>query len=230
MLTDDLRAAVKNMKKLDAVESAIQDAEKRAKNDSDFSALVTDFLNTTKKISDANKKMGFDVSEETIQYLEEEVQKLETVVSTSVVDEAELASAKQHLSKKVSPGLTKEWKDFHQKKTAGLAAKLSSLGGLVQDTTQIARIKLRLSNGADWTNLSLMDDGQHTRLELLTEGIRQVDQLEQGLNLSDEVKDFVVLVTSGKARLTDVNPAILDWIKKEKLVDKFVITFSNSRL
>ena len=73
----------------------------------------------------------------------------------------------------------------------------------------------------------MKDDGIHTRLELLKDGIDQVNQLEYNLNLSDEIKDFLVKVTSGKARATDVNENIINWIIKENLIEKFVINFKN---
>ena len=228
MLTDEIRKSVKNMKKLDTVESAVQNAEKKAKNDSDFSNLVSEFTISTLKLSEASKRLGFKLSQETLDNLEEGIKKIEDVISSGVVDEIELVSTRQHFSKKVNTNLSKEWKDFHQKKTAGLSAKLSSMGGLVQNPNQIVVIKQNITNGSDWSGLSLKDDGVHTRLELLSQGISQVDQLEQGLNLSDEIKEFIVRVTSGKARVTDLNQNIIDWISNENLVDKFIISFKNN--
>ena len=215
------------MKKLDTVESAVQDAEKKAKNDSDYSTLVSEFTISVLKLSEASKQLGFKLSQKTLESMEEGIRKIEEVISSGVVDEVELASTKQHISKNVNPGLSKEWKEFHQRKTAGLSAKLSSMGRLVQDPNQIDDIKQNIKNGSDWSELSLKDDGVHTRLDLLTQGISQVDQLEHGLNLSDEIKEFIVRVTSGKARVTDLNQTIIDWIIKEKLTEKFVISFKN---
>ena len=228
MLTDEIRKTVKNMKKLDTVESAVQNAEKKAKNDSDFSNLVSELTNSTFKLSEACKQLGFKPSQDTFERIEEGIRKIEDVISSGVVDEVELVSTRQHIAKKVDPSLSKEWKDFHKKKTTGLSAKLSSMGGLVQDPDQIVIIKQNIANGAEWSGLSVRDDGVHTRLELLTQGISQVDQLEHKLNLSDEIRDFVVRVTNGKARVTDLNQTIIDWIIKENLTEKFVISFKSN--
>ena len=228
MLTDEIRKTVKNMKKLDTVESAVQNAEKKAKNDSDFSNLVSEFIISVLKLSEASKQLGFKVSPETLESIEEGIRKIEDVISSGVVDEIKLVSTKQHINKKVNPSLSKEWQEFHQKKTAGLSAKLSSMGGLIPDPNQIVIIKQNITNGSDWLGLSLKDDGVHTRLDLLKEGISQVEQLEHGLNLSDEIKDFIVRVTSGKARVTDLNQTIIEWIIKENLTEKFVIRFKNN--
>lgn len=228
MLTDEIKKTIKSLKQLDTIELAAQDAEKKQKNDSEYSSIVIDFTTSMAKLSAVNKQLEFELTEETLQAVEESIEKLESVITAGVVDEAELTTTKQHITRKVNPNLTKEWKSFHQKRTVGLSAKLSSMGGLVQDPNQITTIKANISNGNDWTGLSLKDDGVHTRLELLCDGIEQVDQLEQGLNLSDEIKDFVVKVTSGKARITDVNQKIIDWIVDENLVEKFVINFKNN--
>ena len=97
----------------------------------------------------------------------------------------------------------------------------------MSDKNKIDAIRANINNGSEWDGLLLRDDGVHTRLELLKDGIDQVNQLEQSLNLSEEIKDFLVKVTSGKARVTDVNENIINWIIKEKLIEKFVINFKN---
>ena len=228
MLIDDIKKIIKDLKKLDAIESAALDAKKRIKNDNDFSTLIFDFTTSVLKVSVASKQLGFKLSAETLKSVEEGIQKIEEIISSSVVNEFELANTKQYINKKVNPNLSKEWKEFHAKKTAGLSAKLSSMGGLVQDPNQITVIKQNLNNGSDWSGLSLKDNGIHTRLDLLIEAINEVDQLEYSLNLSEEIKDFVVQVTSGKAKVTDLKQNIIDWIVNENLTDKFTISFKNN--
>lgn len=228
MLINDIKKTIKDLKKLDTLESAAQDAEKRVKNDNDFSTLVFNFTTSVLIVSETSKQLGFKLSAETLKSIEEGIQKIEEVISSSVVNEIELANTKQHINKKVTPNLLKEWKEFYAKQTAGLFAKLSSMGSLVQDPNQIAIIKQNLNNGSDWSGLLLKDDGIHTRLDLLTEGISEVDQLEHGLNLSEEIKDFIVKVISGKAKVTDLTPNIIDWMVKENLTDKFTINFKNN--
>ena len=43
MLIDDIKQEIKRMRKLDSMESAAQDAERRQKNDADFTSLVLSF-------------------------------------------------------------------------------------------------------------------------------------------------------------------------------------------
>ena len=227
MLIDDLQKTIKQLKQLDVLETAIQDAEKKAQNDSTYSVLVSDFWVSMKKMSYAIKELGFSPADESIQLATDIIEKLESIISTGVVDEEILMTTRLQINRKLTPGLTKEWKTFHQKKTTNVVAKMETIGSLVQDQNKIVSIQTNISNASDWAGLSLKDNGADSRLELLKRGIEEIDQIEENLNLSDEVKNFVVAVTRGKAKATDITPNIIDWISKSNLQDKFVINFKN---
>lgn len=227
MLIDEIKNEIKNMKQLDSIESAAQNAERGKKNDADFNSLVLEFTASVEKIKEAKNVFAFELTDETINQLNENVNGLENVISSLVVDEAALNEVKQNIKKKLNPTLSKEWKEFYKTKTSGLSGKLSSIGGLVLDKNKINIIRTNISNGSEWNELMLKDDHVHTRLELLKDGIDQVNQLEQNLNLSEEIKDFLANVTNGKARATDINENIISWIVKENLIEKFVIHFKN---
>lgn len=49
MLIDDIKQEIKSMKQLDSIESAAQDAERRQKNDADFTSLVLAFTSSVEK-------------------------------------------------------------------------------------------------------------------------------------------------------------------------------------
>lgn len=226
MLTDDLKKTVKQLKQLDILESAVQDAEKKAKNDSDYAVLVSDFWISMQKISYANKELGFALADESIQLATDTLSMLENIISSGAVDEEELLSTRQQINRKLNPGLSKEWKAHHQKKTSGVVAKMATIGSLVQDQNKITSIRTNISNSSDWAGLLLKDDGTHTRLELLKSGIDEIDQIEEELDLSPEIRQFVMNVTKGKAKAIDITPEIISWIKKSDLQEKFVINFS----
>jgi len=225
MLTDEIKKSIKQLKQLDILESAVQDAEKKAKNDSDYATLVADFTTSMSKLYNANKTLNYELSDETMQFTEETIERLERVISAGAVDKEELSAAKQHVKRKVTPNLLKEWKIFHQKKTSGISGKLAMIGSLVQDQDRVVQIKTNISKGSDWDGLSLADVGTLTRLDLLKSSIDEVDEIEESLNLSDEITDFIVLVTKGKAKISDLNEKIIKWVKNEKLDEKFIVDF-----
>ena len=213
MLMDSLSKSIKDMKQMVIIENAAHDAEKKAKNDSDYRTVVDDFSKTVNKLHQTVKTMDYMITSETVQCLEESLNKLSEAVTAGVVDADTLSSARQQINRKLNPNLTKEWKAFHRKKTKAGSPDL------------VAAIRADISIGYEWTGLSLSDDGTHTRLSLLKAAIDRIDELEENLNLSDEIKAFIVKVTSKKARVSDVSEAIIDWIMKENLDDRFVISF-----
>ena len=227
MLTDNLTESIKKMKQLNIAENAAMDVEKKAKNDADFSTLVDDFANSVKKLQKATTVMDYSITSKTLQYLEEGVEQLRNVVSADMVDVDSLYSARQHINKKVNPNLTKEWKHYYQKKTTVSISKLNTLGHLAVNPESISAIKRNIENGSEWNKLSLSDNGADTRLILLQKSIEEINGLEENLKLSDEIRNFVVSVTSQKAKVSDITDNIIQWIKEEKLDDKFVIIFKN---
>ncbi len=227
MLLDEIGKSIKKMKQLDAIENAAQDAEKKAKNDSDFKNLVEDFSLSMRKLSQATEKLDYTITTDTAGLLVECIEKLDAVIDSGIVDSDALFTARQQINKKVNPALTKEWKTYHQKKTSGSISKLNTIGNLASDPAEIAKIRSDISNGSEWTGLSLSDDGTATRLDLMVNGIETVDKLEESLNLSDEIRNFIVLVTTKRAKISDISSNVIQWIKEENLEDKFVINFRN---
>ncbi len=225
MLLDSLSQSIKKMKQMDIVENAALDAEKKAKNDDDYRTVVKDFSNTVFKLQQVADTMDYSITSGTIQSIEECVEKLEDVVTASVVEADNLASARQQINRKVYPYLAKEWNDYYQKKTKSSLSKLDTLGNLADNPDMIMTIRDDLAGGNEWTGLLLCDDGIHTRLSLLKSAIDKIDELEKNLNLSDEIKGFIEKVTKRRARITDISPAIIEWIQNESLNEKFVILF-----
>lgn len=227
MLMDSLSKSIKNMKQMDIVENAALDAEIKAKNDSDYMTVVKDFSKTVDKLQQTIKQMDYSITGETAQCLEDSLDRLSETITAGMVDADTLSSARQQINRKLNPNLAKEWKAFHQKKTKVSISKLDTLGSLAGSPDTIDSIRASISNGSEWAGLSLSDDGAHTRLSLLKAAMDKIDELEENLNLSDEIKAFIVKVTSKKARVSDVSEAIIEWIKKENLDDRFVISFKS---
>lgn len=226
MLIDSLSMSIRNMKHMDIVENAALDAEKKAKNDSDYRTVVDEFSKTVDKLQKTVKIMDYTITSGTVQCLEDSLDKLNEIVTADVVDAEALSIARQQINRKLNPNLSREWKVFHQEKTKVSISKLDTLGNLAGSPDMIASIRTNISNGSEWAGLSLSDDGEHTRLSLLKAAIDKIDDLEENLNLSDEIKAFIMKVTSKKARVSDVSEAVIKWIKNENLDDKFVISYT----
>ena len=84
MLSDSLSKSIKKMKQLDIVENAALDAEKKAKNDSDYSTIVVDFSSSMSKLQKATQLMDYSITSETVTNLEEGITQLRNVISSGV--------------------------------------------------------------------------------------------------------------------------------------------------
>lgn len=226
-LMDEIGNTVKQLKKLDAREASAQDAQKKAKNDQDYFSVVSELSNAVEKISEASSKLGFKPSEDIIQIAEDSISLLEKVIDADVVDEVEFNVAQQQIKRKLLPKSKAEWKKFYQPKVTKTRAKLSSVNSLISDRNKVILIQKQITNAEEWTGLLLKDNGVQTRLDQLKNAIESVDQIEASLDLSDDVRKFLEQVTKGRAKVTDLNIEIIEWIRREKLEDKFTINFKN---
>lgn len=225
MLLDELESTQKRLKQLDKIESAIQDADKKAKNDRDFSALTSNCCNSIRLFKYAHEEIGYTLSDETLQLLSEILQKLQDTIEDGVVDENLLSATRKQINNKLNASLTKEWRDFYGKKKSSVIGKLTTIGSLAPDKDHINLIRQYITDSSEWSTLSEPVNSKTTRIVRFKTSVDEVNQIEENLNLTEEVKQFIALVTNGKAKITDLNDDIFSWIKEEKLEDKFEIKF-----
>jgi uncharacterized protein YicC (UPF0701 family) len=225
MLLDELNSTVKRLSQLDKKETAIQNAEKKAKNDRDYSTLTADLHESMRKLKYAHEEMGYSLSDDTLQLLDDNLSKLQETIDAGVVDEDILSTTKQQINRILNPTLSREWKDFHGKKTNSVVGKLATIGSLAPDKSHIDAIRENISDSNDWSTLSDKVNASTTKIMRFKYSIEEVDKIEEGLNLNDDIKQFISLVTREKAKITDLNEEIISWIQQANLEDKFIIRF-----
>lgn len=225
MLLDELNSTVKKLSQLDKKESAIQNAEKKVKNDRDYHSLTLDFSESMNKLSYAHTELEYSLSDETIQLIDDSLKKLYEIIDAGVVDEELLQTTKTQITRKLNPALTREWKEFYSKKTNNVVGKLATIGSLAPDKNRIDTLRNNISESGEWSSLSDAAGPNTTKIMRFKSSIIEVDKVEEQLNLNDDIKNFIALVTRGKAKITDLNDEIISWIKQENLEDKFTIRF-----
>lgn len=225
MLLDELNSTVKKLSQLDKKESAIQNAEKKVKNDRDYHSLTLDFSESMNKLSYAHTGLEYSLSDETIQLIDDSLKKLYEIIDAGVVDEELLQTTKTQITRKLNPALTREWKEFYSKKTNNVVGKLATIGSLAPDKNRIDTLRNNISESGEWSSLSDAAGPNTTKIMRFKSSIIEVDKIEEQLNLNDDIKNFIAIVTRGKAKITDLNDEIISWIKQENLEDKFTIRF-----
>lgn len=109
-----------------------------------------------------------------------------------------------------------DWQDYMREKNEDILDSLVLLEKIV-DKVQILQLKTMINKiSNDWpVTIDLLNK--------YNEAINESTQLIDGLNVTDNVKRFLLRVTKGEATLEDVDENIFDWLKKHNLIGKMKI-------
>lgn len=225
MLIEELTTVNKRLSLLSKKETTLLDAEKKTQNDKDFATLTSTFYSSILKVKYANEELGYSLSDDSLQLADDTLGKLQEIIKDNIVDEDQLPAAKIQVNKKLSSQLSADWKEYHSKRTSPVVRKLATIESLSTNKAEISKIRDNINNASDWGTLLYKVDPETNKIQQLKKNIDAIDKIENQLNLTDDVRRFITLVSSGKARISDLNDTILDWIKQENLNDKFAIRY-----
>jgi hypothetical protein len=108
------------------------------------------------------------------------------------------------------------WQDYMKEKNEDILDSLILLEKLV-DKVQILQLKTAINKiSKDWPVTKDF-------LNKYNDAIHESTQLINGLNVTDNVREFLLLVTKGEATLEDIDENIFDWLKKHNLIEKMKI-------
>ena len=200
MLQNALENIAGKLKQLQKKESAFQNFERKKANDQDFMSLVQETHTAMCTLKHAHEELGYTLPKNALELIRNTLTQLTALKEEGIVDRTQLSSVQQQVKRNIHMQLKTLWQEFHSKKTQQICSKIDMIGGLVQDQTHLRTIQF------------------HTY-------ISEIDNLENHLNLNDEVRQFINLVTHGKARISDLHENVLNWIKKNDLDSKFVIRY-----
>ena len=219
MLLSELNDTRAELSKLGKKENAIQNAEKKAKNDKDYSKLIDNFFESMNLLKYAYDEIGYILSVDTINLINDTILKLNEIVEYGAVDEDLLSDVKRKEIKQLNTKLVNEWDFFYKKEKSSAIGKLNTIGFLDFDRNQIEQIKKNISDSCNWNGLS------KEKIESFKSSIDRISKIEENLKLNSNISTFIMKVTQGKAKITDLNEEILSWIKGKELDDKFLIRF-----
>lgn len=224
MLLSELNDTRKKLSQLEKKENAIQNAEKKAKNDDDYAKLIKDFFDSMNLAKHVYDEMGYALSIDTIKLAEDIYSKLNEIIEYGLVDEDLLLDAKKQ-NRQLNNKLVEEWSIFYKRKSSSAIGKLNTIGILVFDRNQIDQIKNDIFDSSNWNNLSKKKKDGTLKIEGFKSSVDKISKIEENLKLNSNISTFIMKVSQGKARITDLNEEILSWIKEKELDDKFLIHF-----
>ena len=225
MLQNALENIAGKLKQLQKKESAFHNFERKKANDQDFMSLVQETHTAMCTLKHAHEELGYTLPKNALEFIRNTLTQLTALKEEGIVDRTQLSSVQQQVKRNIHMQLKTLWQEFHSKKTQQICSKIDMIGGLVQDQTHLRTIQAHLQDSRDWGALSQCDRPGITKLQQFHTYISEIDNLENHLNLNDEVRQFINLVTHGKARISDLHENVLNWIKKNDLDSKFVIRY-----
>jgi len=108
------------------------------------------------------------------------------------------------------------WQDYMVEKNEDILDSLILLEKLV-DKVQILQLNTVINKiSKNWPVTKDL-------LKKYNDAIHESTQLINGLNVTDDVRKFLLLVTKGEATLGDIDENIFDWLKKHNLIEKMKI-------
>lgn len=125
--------------------------------------------------------------------------------------------------KELEKELKASWQEYLSSTTQNSLGVLNSIKGILNDSSKIddaIRKLLRIKKQWPVADKTFQD---------LVGALEESRQIIQDLNAGVDVQKFLELVSSRKARLSDLKPEILDWLQKQNLTKNLEITFANNQ-
>jgi len=117
--------------------------------------------------------------------------------------------------------LKNAWRKYVTRSTRTSLGFLNSIKGILDDTSKVDQIIAGLIRIQDeWpVSKKVLND--------LQDNLVNAQQVIKDLNVREDVRKFLELVSSRQARLTDVTPEILHWLNQQKLTKNLEIMFAS---
>lgn len=225
MIDEKLKSVLGEIKTYHRKSSAIKDAVKKQQNDEAFAESVDGMVISINKISQASK-LKFIPDDSVLDNLEEILNNLEETIEYGEVDE-DLLNRVSLKTKRTNTELKREWNSFYQKQMLTQSGKLNLISRLSADKTTLDEINRRMNQAASWDNLHVVASNGESVFDNYVSSIDSLEQTENDLHLSPEIRSFLSNVNKGTAGIDDITPEIIAWIKEQKLEKVFSIKYSS---
>lgn len=109
------------------------------------------------------------------------------------------------------------WQLYMKEKNGDVLDSLILLEKLVEDKVQVLQLKTMINSvGKNWPVTK-------DHMDKYKVAINDSTQLIDDLNVTENIKNFLLLVTKGEATLEDIDDKIYEWLRKNKLIGKMKI-------
>lgn len=218
MLIDELQKCIDDMQVIRQLEQASKDFQKQEKADASFATAVNENDELVHGVEDRHKYVGYKPSEEVKERILEALNDSLDSIKSGLFHENRGRSL-QNRTKNAKEVFASDWGEFYSELSDKRISTLMTVKGITPNREKTEVAIVRIKNGAA-INYKKSDN-----VRLLAVGIKEADQILEALELNDEIMEFLGKVAEKRATITDLSSNLLEWIMKEKLTGKFMISF-----
>ena len=218
MLIDDLQKCIDDMQVIRQLEQASKDFHKQERADASFRASVEENDKLVRGIEDRRKYVDYEPSTEVkgkiLQILNDSLDS----IKSGIFPENKGRSL-QIGTKNAKELFVDDWGKFYSTLSDKRIGTLMTVKGITPNREKTKYTILKIKSG------SVINYENTDNVRVLALGIKEADQILDGLGLNDEILGFLGKVAENRATMADLSVNLLDWITNENLMERFKIGF-----
>jgi hypothetical protein len=205
------------MKTIRSLEEIKANNDQRQKADVSYRLLVREVSDFVRAYVFSRSQLSFNPSETLTNEIEGIPPKLKEMITNGFVD-IEMAKDVKSRFTRVKTQMRKEWA-LHYSSYTPTIETLHVIEGI--DADMVDKCLSDIQETETWTT-------NCSALERLSKALSESKSLIGELELDDDIIKFLQKMTSGEARVSDLNYDLILWMKKEGIEDKVRLSFAST--
>lgn len=186
--------------------------------DREFKQLTNQIHQLMTALKYTKDNMQFQLSESLLTDLKSLLTAHRDAVRSGFVEKEAVSKVKKDLES-VRQSIKKEWSKRYSVLTSSTINMLKVISGI--NSEHISKCLERIDKGKNWT--TSIDD-----FELMNQSLADANDLIAGLDLDQQIIDFLLRMRNGKATVADLDEKVLKWLKTESLDKRVRLSFAGS--
>lgn len=215
-INERLNHSIAQLKHLHTLVSRKKNQEQQAKNDNKYQDLVRQIVQLCKAVHYAQEAFSFPYQPQTT--LVGILTDLQTAALRNTVEEDSISQCTRKV-KLVQDQLKKEWTKHYPTIVVSVTSTLRIIQKI--DPVPVTSCLTAIQSAGVWQN----DGNDLLHLKTLNAALSNANIIIKRLGLDQEITAFLTKVSAQTATLGDLTDGILDWIRKESLSDKIMVSF-----
>lgn len=216
MMIDILGKKINEMKVLCQREERRNNKVVQDALDREFRQLTDQIHQLMTALKYTKDNMRFQLSESVLTDLKSLLTAHRDAVRSGFVEKEAVSKVKIDLER-VRKSIKNEWSKRYSDLTSSTSNMLKVISGI--DSEHVSKCLEGIDKGKNWT--TSIDD-----FKLMNQSLADANDLIAGLDLDQQIIDFLLKIRNGKATVADLDEKVLKWLKTESLDKRVRLSFA----